>query len=131
MSMHDDERRAAGMAKRRQILGDAHVDRAVSQATPLSADFDDLITRFVWGEVWTRDGLDVRSRRVLVIGTLIALGRWEELALHARAAVSQGALSVDEVREIVLQQAVYCGVPAARQALAVIGDALNQPSDPL
>ena len=116
--MNDEQRRAAGMAKRRQVLGDAHVDRAIAATTPLTADFQDLITRYAWGEIWTRPGLDLHSRRVLVVGTMIALGRWEELRMHARTAIAGGGLTVDELKEIVLQQAVYCGVPAANHALA-------------
>jgi 4-carboxymuconolactone decarboxylase len=116
--MNDEQRRAAGMAKRRQVLGDAHVDRAIAATTPLTADFQDLITRYAWGEIWTRPGLDLRSRRVLVVGTMIALGRWEELRMHVRTALVAGGLTVDELKEIVLQQAVYCGVPAANHALA-------------
>jgi 4-carboxymuconolactone decarboxylase len=116
--MDDEQRRAAGMARRRQVLGDAHVDRAIAATTPLTAEFQDLITRYAWGEIWTRPGLDLHSRRVLVVGTMIALGRWEELRMHARTALASGALTVDELKEIVLQQAVYCGVPAANHALA-------------
>jgi 4-carboxymuconolactone decarboxylase len=116
--MDDEQRRAAGMAKRRQVLGDAHVDRAIAATTPLTAEFQDLITRYAWGEIWTRPGLDLHRRRVLVVGTMIALGRWEELRMHARTALASGALTVDELKEIVLQQAVYCGVPAANHALA-------------
>jgi 4-carboxymuconolactone decarboxylase len=116
--MNDEQRRAAGMAKRRQVLGDAHVDRAIAATTPLTADFQDLITRYAWGEIWTRPGLDLHSRRVLVVGTMIALGRWEELRMHVRTALVAGGLTVDELKEIVLQQAVYCGVPAANHALA-------------
>ena len=123
--MHDDERRARGMAMRRKILGDAHVDRAEAAATPFTADFQDFITRGVWGEIWTRGGLDERTRRVLVLGTLIALGRWEEFRLHVRAAVSEGGFTPDDIKEIVMQQAVYCGVPAAHHAFDVAQEALR------
>jgi len=116
--MDDDHRRAAGMALRREVLGDAHVDRAIAATTPLTAGFQDLITRYAWGEVWTRPGLDVRSRRLLVIGTMVALGRWEELRMHIRAALEPRALGIDEIAEVLLQQAIYCGVPAAHQAFA-------------
>ena len=124
--MDDDQRRMAGMAIRRTVLGDAHVDRAVATTTPLTAEFQDLITRYAWGEIWTRPGLDLRSRRVLVIGTMIALGRWEELRMHARAALAASALSADELEEIVLQQAIYCGVPAAHHALAELSVVLAE-----
>ena len=117
--MHEDERHARGLAKRRQVLGNAHVDRALSQSTPLTDDFQALITRYVWGEIWTRDGLDERTRRVLAIGTLLALGRWEEFELHVRAALQEGGLTADEIKEIVLQQTIYCGVPAANHALTI------------
>ena len=116
--MDDEQRRAMGMARRRQVLGDAHVDRAIAATTPLTAEFQDLITRYAWGEIWTRPGLDLHSRRVLVVGTMIALGRWEELRMHARTALASVALTVDELKEIILQHAVYCGVPAANHALA-------------
>lgn len=113
------------MARRRAVLGDAHVDRAVAAATPFTAEFQDLITRYAWGEIWTRPGLDVRSRRLLAIGTMVALGRWEELRLHVRAALAHGT-SVDEVKEVLLQQAVYCGVPAANHAFAEVASILAE-----
>lgn len=115
-----------GEGMRRRILGDAHVDRSMKNATPLNAEFLDLITRYVWGEIWTRPGLDQRTRRVLVIGTMIALGRWEEFALHVRAAVVEGGFTLDDIKEIILQQAVYCGVPAANHALGVAAKVLSE-----
>ena len=118
--MDEKDRRDAGMKTRRQVLGDAHVDRATAQTTPLTAEFQDLITRYVWGEIWTRPGLDVRSRRILVLGTLIALGRFDEFRMHARAALTEGGFSDGDLKEIVLQQAVYCGVPAANTAFEVL-----------
>ena len=114
----------AGEMMRRRILGDEHVDRAMQNATPLTRDFQDFITRYVWGEIWTRPGLDERTRRVLVIGTMIALGRWEEFAMHVRAAVREGGFTADDIKEVILQQAVYCGVPAAHHALKVAGEVL-------
>jgi len=123
--MNEKERHAAGMAIRRQVLGDAHVDRASGQTTPLTAEFQDLITRYAWGEIWTRPGLDVRTRRVLVLGTLIALGRFEEFRMHARAALNEGGFSENELKEIVLQQAIYCGVPAANTAFEVLREVLK------
>ena len=118
--MNEKERRDAGTKVRRQVLGDAHVDRASAQTTPLTAEFQDLITRYAWGEVWTRPGLDQRTRRILVLGTLVALGRFEEFRMHARAALSEGGFSADDLKEIVLQQAIYCGVPAANSAFEVL-----------
>jgi 4-carboxymuconolactone decarboxylase len=124
----DRERRSEGMTMRRRVLGDAHVDRAIASTTTLTADFQDLITRYAWGEIWRRPGIDVRTRRILVIGTLIALGHWDELRMHARAALASGDLTQDDLREIVLQQAIYCGVPAANHAFAVLQQALSDAS---
>jgi len=118
--MDEQDRRDAGMSLRRRVLGDAHVDRATAQTTPLTAEFQDLITRYAWGEIWTRPGLDMRARRILVLGTLIALGRFEEFRMHARAALDEGGFSASDLKEIVLQQAVYCGVPAANTAFEVL-----------
>lgn len=123
--MDERQRHQTGMARRRAVLGDAHVDRAVAAATPFTAEFQDLITRYAWGEIWTRPGLDVRSRRLLAIGTMVALGRWEELRLHVRAALTHGT-TVDEVKEVLLQQAVYCGVPAANHAFAEVASILAE-----
>ena len=118
--MDEKERRDAGMAVRRQVLGNAHADRASAQMTPLTAEFQDLITRYAWGEIWTRPGLDIRTRRILVLGTLIALGRFEEFRMHARAALNEGGFTEEDLKEIVLQQAIYCGVPAANTAFDVL-----------
>lgn len=125
MDDSDNTRRTTGMKVRRKVLGDAHVDRAIAGTTPLTAEFQDLITRYAWGEIWTRPGLDVRTRRILVIGTLIALNHWEEVAMHLRAALTSGELSSDDVKEIALQQAIYCGVPAANVALRIIGEVVE------
>lgn len=118
----DDAHLRAGMSIRRSVLGDAHVDRAIASTTPLTAEFQSLITRYAWGEIWARPGLDVRARRILVIGTLVALNHWEELAMHVRAALSSGDLSAGDIEEIVLQQAIYCGVPAANTAFRIVGE---------
>lgn len=123
--MHEKDRYDAGMVVRRQVLGNAHVDRASAQTTPLTAEFQDLITRYAWGEIWTRPGLDVRTRRILVLGTLIALGRFEEFRMHARAALHDGGFSENDLKEIVLQQAIYCGVPAANTAFEVLRDVVK------
>ena len=117
---------AAGMTVRRKVLGDAHVDRAVAATTQLTEEFQSLITRYAWGEIWARPGLDVRTRRVLVIGTLVALGQWEELAMHVRAALAAGDLSANDVKEIALQQAIYCGVPAANAAFRVVSEVIAE-----
>jgi 4-carboxymuconolactone decarboxylase len=116
--MDESERYQAGLSIRRQVLGDAHVDRANAASTPLTSEFQDLITRYAWGEIWARPGLDVRSRRILAIGTMVALGQWEELRMHLRAALVEGGFTAGELKEILLQQAIYCGVPAAHHAFA-------------
>lgn len=122
--MDEQDRRDAGMTMRRQVLGDAHIDRVTAQASSLTSEFQDLITRYAWGEIWTRPGLDVRTRRILVLGTLIALGRFEEFRMHARAAMTEGGFSESDLKEIVLQQAVYCGVPAANAAFEVLREVI-------
>jgi 4-carboxymuconolactone decarboxylase len=126
----ENDRLRAGTSVRRSVLGDAHVDRAVASTTPLTAEFQSLITRYAWGEIWSRPGLDVRTRRILVIGTLIALNHWEELAMHVRAALSSGDLSASEMKEIVLQQAIYCGVPAANTAFRIVGELVASLASP-
>jgi len=104
----------AGMAARRRVLGDAHVDRASASTNPLTEDFQELITTYAW-HVWTRGVLDDRTRRVLVIGTMMAIGRWEEFDMHVGAALRDGFPLLD-IRETVIQQGIYCGVPAANTA---------------
>jgi 4-carboxymuconolactone decarboxylase len=116
-----------GMRTRREVLGDDHVDRAIERTTPFTADFQDLITRYAWGEIWTRPGLDRRTRSAVTLTALVALGHWEELALHVRAALRNG-LTEDEVKEILLQCAIYCGVPAANHAFAVAQGVLSESS---
>ena len=108
----------AGMAERRGVLGDAHVDRAEARKTELTADFQDFITRYAWGDVWTRPGLDRRIRSAVTLTALVANGHWAELELHLRAALRNG-LSREEIVEILLQTAIYCGVPAANSAFRV------------
>ena len=120
--MDDRERHAAGMQVRRAVLGDAHVDRANAAQTELTAPFQDLITRYAWGEIWTRPHFDERTRRILVIGTLLALGKWEEFRLHVGAALREGGFSPDDIKEIILQQTIYCGVPAANHAMALAAE---------
>jgi 4-carboxymuconolactone decarboxylase len=114
--MDEKERYALGMTRRRKVLGAAWVDRANAKKTPFNEEFQDFITRTAWGEVWTRPHYDERTRRVLVIGTMIALGQWDEFVLHVRAALVEGGFSQDDIKEIILQQAIYCGVPAANHA---------------
>jgi 4-carboxymuconolactone decarboxylase len=119
--MDERERHDRGMTRRRQVLGDAWVDKANAGRTPFNAEFQDLITRYAWGEVWTRPHYDERTRRVLVIGTMIALGQWDEFRMHVRAALAEGGFTFDDIKEIILQQAVYCGVPAANHAFKEAG----------
>ena len=107
-----------GMRVRREVLGDEHVDRAIANTTDLTRDFQDLITRYAWGEIWTRPGLERRTRSAVTITALVARGQWEELALHVRAARRNG-LADEEIAEVLLQCAVYLGVPAANSALHV------------
>ena len=114
-----------GMEVRRAVLGDEHVDRAVARTTPFTADFQDLITRYAWGEIWARPGLDRRTRSAITITALIALGRDEELAMHLRAARRAG-LTDDELKEVLLQSAIYCGVPAANSAFALAQRVLEE-----
>jgi 4-carboxymuconolactone decarboxylase len=114
-----------GMKVRREVLGDAHVDEAVARTTGFTADFQDLITRYAWGEIWTRPGLDRRTRSAIALTALIAAGRMDELPMHVRAALRNG-LSEDEIKEVLLQTAVYCGVPAANTAFAVAARVLEE-----
>ncbi len=127
--MDDSERHAAGMAIRREILGNAYINRTVADTTAATAEVQDLITRYAWGEIWTRPGLDHRTRRVLVIGTQIALRQWDQYRIHVRAALTEGGFSMDDINEIVLQQAIYCGAPAALTAINVAQQILDEIGD--
>jgi 4-carboxymuconolactone decarboxylase len=113
------------MRVRREVLGDEHVDRAIERTTNFTADFQDLITRYAWGEIWARPGLDRRTRSCITLTALIALGHFDELAMHIRAARRNG-LTQDEIKEVLLQSAVYCGVPAANHAFAVAQQVLDE-----
>ena len=115
--MSDDLRRT-GMKVRREVLGDEHVARSESNRTPLNAEFQDLLTRYAWGEIWTRPGLDLRVRSCITIAMLVALGREEELALHLRGALNNG-VTIEEIKEVLLQSAIYCGIPAANAAFKI------------
>ena len=117
---HDD-----GMKVRREVLGDEHVDRAIERTTDFTADFQDLITRYAWGEIWSRPGLDRRTRSAITLTALVALNHHEELAMHVRAALRNG-LSRDEIKEVLLQSAIYCGVPAANRAFAIAQAVLDE-----
>jgi 4-carboxymuconolactone decarboxylase len=113
------------MKVRREVLGDDHVDRATERMTDFTADFQDLITRYAWGEIWARPGLDRRTRSCITLMAMIALNREEEFAMHVRAAVRNG-LTRDEIKEVILQSAIYCGVPAANSAFAVAQRVLDE-----
>lgn len=113
-----------GMRIRREVLGDEHVDRAIENTSEFTRDFQELITRYAWGDVWARPGLDRRTRSAITLACLTALGHHHELALHVRAALRSG-LSQEEIGEVLLQCAVYCGVPAANRAFAVAQEALE------
>ena len=119
-----------GMAVRREVLGDAHVDRANAAVTDLTREFQELITRYAWGTIWTRPGLDRRSRSMITLTALIARGHHEELVLHLRAARRNG-LTDDEIREVLLQSAIYCGVPDANTAFRIASQVLAEPSPEL
>ena len=119
-----DDAHERGMKVRREVLGDEHVDAAVERTSDFTADFQDLITRYAWGEIWTRPGLDRRTRSAITLTALIALGHFDELPMHVRAALRNG-LEADEIKEILLQSAIYCGVPAANHAFAVAQEVLE------
>jgi 4-carboxymuconolactone decarboxylase len=120
-----DETHERGMKIRREVLGDEHVDRAIERTTAHTADFQDFITRYAWGEIWARPGLDRRTRSCVTLTALVALGRFDELELHIRAAQRNG-LTPEEIGEVLLQCAVYCGVPAANSAFAVFQRVLDE-----
>jgi 4-carboxymuconolactone decarboxylase len=123
--MTDDPTHDAGMEVRREVLGDAHVDRAVAGTTPFTEDFQEFITKYAWGGVWTRDGLDRRTRSCITLALLAALGHREELGMHVRAALRNG-LTADEIGEVLLHTAVYAGVPAANSAFARAQEVLRE-----
>jgi len=122
--MDERERYDQGMAVRRAVLGDAHVDRALAARTPFNEELQELITRHAWGEVWTRPGLSRHTRSLLTMTMLIALHRDEELRLHVRGALANG-VTVEEMKELILHVAIYCGVPAAHHASRVVAEVLE------
>ena len=118
-----DQARERGAEVRREVLGDAHVDAAAERTTGFTAEFQDLITRYAWGEIWARPGLDRRTRSCVALTALVARGHEHELALHVRAALRNG-LTPEEIAEVLLQCAIYCGVPAANRAFAIAQEVL-------
>ena len=123
--MNDEERAEQGMAVRREVLGDAHVDRAVANATEFSAPFQDWITRYAWGEIWSRPGLSRPQRSIVTLTVLAALQHEDELAMHVKAALRNG-LTAEEIREVLLQVGLYAGVPVANRAFAVANRAIGE-----
>ncbi len=124
----DASRHEEGMRVRREVLGDAHVDRAIARTNPFTENFQDFITRYAWGEIWTRPGLDRRTRSCITMTAMVALGNIEELEMHVRAALRNG-LTENEIGEVLLQCAVYCGVPAANAAFAAAQRVLAEVKD--
>ena len=118
-----------GMRTRREVLGDEHVDRAIESTTEFTADFQDLVTRYAWGEIWNRQGLDRRTRSCVTLTALVAGGHLDELAFHTRAALRNG-LTPGEIKEVLLQAAVYCGVPAANSAFKVAQQVIREETTP-
>jgi len=114
--MDDKERLKRGETARRRVLGDAHVDRSAKSRNDFNAEWIDWITMSPWCDVWTRPHFDDRTRRILVIGTMLAIGRWDEFKMHIRGALTTGGFTADDIKEIILQQANYCGVPAGNHA---------------
>ncbi|MDB5794881.1 MAG: pcaCD [Noviherbaspirillum sp.] len=123
--MEDQERHAKGMEVRRAVLGSTHVDRAQANLNEFNSEFQNLITRYAWGEIWTRPGLPRHTRSLLTIAMMVALNREEELKLHLRAASNNG-VSRDEIKEVLLQAAIYCGVPAANSAFHMAQEVFRQ-----
>lgn len=121
----DAVRYEQGMTVRREVLGDAHVDRAITATTGFTADFQDFITRTAWGDIWSRPGLDRRSRSVAVLTAMLALGHHDEFQMHVRAARSNG-LTIDEISEVILQAGLYCGVPVANEGFKLAQEALEE-----
>ncbi len=123
--MHEDERYQAGLRERRRVLGDAHVERSLAARTEFTDEFHTLITRYAWGTIWTRDGLPAHTRSLLTLAMMVALGHDEEFKLHVRAARNNG-VTPEQIKEVLLQAAVYCGVPAANHAFALAKPILEE-----
>lgn len=124
--MDEQTRHDRGLTQRRKVLGEAYVARSTAARTEFNAEFQEIITRYAWGEIWTRPHYDERTRRILVIGTTMALDKWDEFRLHVRAALTEGGFSTDDIKEIILQQMIYCGVPAANHAFREAGAVIKE-----
>jgi len=123
--MDERERYEKGMSERRAVLGDAHVDRTIKNRNAFNEDFQDLITRYAWGEIWDRPGLPRHTRSLLTIAVMVALNRGEEFKMHVRAAFNNG-VTRDEIKEVLLQTAIYCGVPAANSAFHAAAEVFKE-----
>ena len=123
--MDERERYEKGLTLRRAVLGDAHVDRALSRTDAFNGEFQELITRYAWGEIWTRPGLPAHTRSLLTIGLMVALNRGEEFRLHVRAAFNNG-VTREQIKEVLLHCAIYCGVPAANSAFHMAEEVFTQ-----
>jgi 4-carboxymuconolactone decarboxylase len=126
--MDEKERYQAGLARRKQVLGDAYVEGALANGNAFNTEFQELITRYAWGEIWTRPGLDVPTRRLLVLAITAAMGRWEEFRLHLRAALD-GGVAPDDIKELLLQTAIYAGVPAANTGFHIAREVMEERAD--
>ncbi len=127
--MDEEDRYDAGLARRKQVLGDAYVEASLANRNPFNEEFQELITRYAWGEIWTRPGLDTKTRRLLVLAITAAMGRWEEFRLHLRAALD-GGVAPEEIKEMLLQSAIYAGVPAANTGFHIARELMAERSDP-
>jgi 4-carboxymuconolactone decarboxylase len=127
--MNEKDRYDTGLARRKEVLGDAYVEVSLANRNPFNEEFQELITRYAWGEIWTRPGLDTRTRRLLVLATTAAMGRWEEFRLHLRAAL-EGGVTPDDVKEVLLQSAIYAGVPAANTGFHIARDVMKELGEP-
>jgi len=123
--MDDEQRYTKGMAVRRAVLGDQHVDRAQSNLNEFNCEFQHLITRYAWGEIWTRPGLPLETRSLMTICMMVALNREDELKLHLRAALNNG-VTIEQIKEALLQTAIYCGVPAANAAFTIAQQVVSE-----
>ena len=127
--MDERKRYDQGLAVRREVLGSAHVDRSLGRRTAFNEEFQDLITRYAWGEIWTRPGLDRKTRSAMTLSMMVALNRPDEFKLHVRAAFNNG-LTREDIKEVLLQTAIYCGVPAANAAFHMAEEVFAQLSPP-
>jgi 4-carboxymuconolactone decarboxylase len=127
--MDEKDRYDAGLARRKEVLGEAYVEASLANRNPFNEEFQELITRYAWGEIWTRPGLDTRTRRLLVLAITAAMGRWEEFRLHLRAALD-GGVAPDDIKEVLLQSAIYAGVPAANTGFHIAREMMAERGDP-